>query len=57
MKHVTIEDIHQFVEELEKIGERLKLVLAESKKNNESTDSVAKRIAWERINSSEANEV
>jgi len=43
--------------QLEKIGDRLKLVLAESKKNNESTDSVAKRIAWERINSSEANEV
>ena len=40
--------------QLEKIGDRLKLVLTESKKNNESTDSVAKRIAWERINSSEA---
>ena len=38
--------------QLEKIGDRLKLVLTESKKNNESTDSVAKRIAWERINSS-----
>jgi len=43
--------------QLEKIGDRLKLVLTESKKNNESTDSVAKRIAWERINGSEANEV
>ena len=41
--------------QLEKIGDRLKLVLAESKKNNESTDSVVKRIAWERINRSEAN--
>ena len=41
--------------QLEKIGDRLKLVLAESKKNNESTDSVAKRIAWERINGSETN--
>ena len=41
--------------QLEKIGDRLKLVLAESKKNNESTDSVARRIAWERINSSETN--
>ena len=38
--------------QLEKIGDRLKSVLAESKKNNESTDSVAKRIAWERIYSS-----
>ena len=36
--------------QLEKIGDRLKSVLIESKKNNESTDSVAKRIAWERIN-------
>ena len=43
--------------QLEKIGDRLKLVLTESKKNNESTDSVAKRIAWERINSSEVNEI
>ena len=41
--------------QLEKIGDRLKLILTESKKNNESTDSVVKRIAWERINSSEAN--
>ena len=41
--------------QLEKIGDRLKLVLAESKKNNESTDLVAKRIAWERINGSETN--
>jgi len=37
---------------LEKIGDRLKSVLVESKKNNKSTDSVAKSIAWERINSS-----
>ena len=43
--------------QLEKIGDRLKLVLTESKKNNESTDSVAKRIAWERINSSKVNEI
>ena len=38
--------------QLEKIGDRLELVLTESKINNESTNSVAKRIAWERINSS-----
>jgi len=38
--------------QLEKIGYRLKSVLTESKKNNESTDFVAKRTAWERINSS-----
>jgi len=43
--------------QLEKIGDRLKLVLTESKENNESTDSVAKRIAWKRINGAEANEV
>jgi len=36
---------------LKKIGDRLKLVLEESKKNKESTDLVARRIAWERINS------
>ena len=41
--------------QLEKISDRLRLVLETSKKNNESTDSVAKRIAWERINSFEAN--
>ena len=41
--------------QLEKIGERLKLVLAESKKSGESTDSVVRRIAWERINSFETN--
>ena len=41
--------------QLEKIGDRLKLVLTESKKNNESTDSVVKRIAWDRINGCEAN--
>ena len=37
-------------EQLEKISERLKYVLEESKKNGESTVSVANRIAWERIN-------
>ena len=36
---------------LEKIGDRLNQVLEESKKNNESTDLVARRIAFERINS------
>jgi len=36
---------------LEKISERLKPVLEESKKNNKSTDSIAKHIAWKRINS------
>ena len=36
--------------QLEKIADRLRFVLEESKKNNESTDLVAKRIAWERIN-------
>ena len=36
---------------LEKIGYRLNQVLEESKKNNESTDLVARRIAFERINS------
>ena len=41
--------------QLEKIGDRLKLVLAESRKNKESTDSVAKRIALERINGSETS--
>ena len=41
--------------ELEKIGYRLKPVLEESEKNNESTDSVVKRIAWERIRSSKVN--
>ena len=41
--------------QLEKIGDRLKLVLTESKKNNESTNSVAKRIAWERINGSKTS--
>ena len=35
---------------LEKIGDRLNQVLEESKKNNESTDLVARRIAFERIN-------
>ena len=42
-------------DQLDKISDRLKLVLEESKRNNESTDSVAKRVAWERINSSAAN--
>ena len=37
--------------QLEKIGDRLTPVLEESKKNGESTDLVASRIAWERINS------
>ena len=41
--------------QLEKIGDRLKLVLSESRKSDESTDSVAKRIAWERINGSKVN--
>ena len=36
--------------ELEKISDRLTIVLEESKKNDESTNSVAKRIAWDRIN-------
>ena len=46
---------HLLENQLEKIGDRLLPVLKESKKNNESTDSVAKRIAWERINSSRIN--
>ena len=37
--------------QLAKISDRLKLVLQESEKNNESTDLVARRMAWERINS------
>ena len=37
--------------QLKKISNRLKLVLAESVKNKESSDMVAKRISWERINS------
>ena len=36
--------------QLEKIGDRLERVLSESKNNKESTDSVSKRMAWERIN-------
>ena len=36
---------------LQKIADRLKPVLQESKKNNESTDLVARRMAWKRINS------
>ncbi len=38
--------------QLKKIGDRLKIVLEESRISNKSTDSVAKRIAWERINKS-----
>lgn len=37
--------------QLKKIADRLKPVLEESIKNNESTDLVARRIAWKRINS------
>ena len=37
--------------QLEKIGDRLQHVLELSKKNNESTDLVARRMAFERINS------
>ena len=37
--------------QLEKIGDRLLPVLEESKKTGKSTDLVASRIAWERINS------
>ena len=36
---------------LKKIGDRLKLVLTESKKNNVSTDTIARSIALDRINS------
>jgi len=38
-------------QQLEKIADRLKPVLQESKKNNKSTDIVARLIAWKRINS------
>ena len=38
-------------EQLKKIGDRLTSVLEESKRSRESTNLVAKRIAWERINS------
>ena len=38
-------------EQLKKIGDRLSSVLEESKKIGESTNLVAKRTAWERINS------
>ena len=37
--------------QLVKIGDRLLPVLQESKKSGQSTDVVARRIAWERINS------
>jgi leucine dehydrogenase len=37
--------------QLEKISNRLKFVLEESKKKNKPTNLIAKRIAWERINS------
>ena len=39
-------------EQLDKISDRLTPVLIESKKNNESTDTVSRRIAWERVNAS-----
>lgn len=35
---------------LAKISDRLKVVLEESRKNNQTTDFVAKRSAWTRIN-------
>ena len=38
-------------EQLKKIGDRLTSVLEESKRSGESTNLVAKRTAWERINS------
>ena len=38
--------------QLGEIGNRLKVVLEKSNKNNESTELVAKDIAWERIKSS-----
>ena len=37
--------------QLKKIGDRLTSVLEESKRSRESTDLVARRMAWERINS------
>ena len=37
--------------QLKKIGDRLLSVLKESQKSGQSTDLVARRIAWERINS------
>jgi len=42
---------NQLEKQLEKIGNRLLLVLEKSKKNGQSTDLVARRMAWERINS------
>ena len=42
---------NQLEKQLEEIGNRLLLVLEESKKNGQSTDLVARRMAWERINS------
>ena len=42
---------HLLENQLAKISERLISVLEESKKSGESTNLVAKRIAWERINS------
>ena len=36
---------------LEKIADRLKPVLQESKRDNKSTDLVARSMAWKRINS------
>ena len=38
-------------EQLKKIGDRLTSVLEESNRSGESINLVAKRIAWERINS------
>ena len=41
----------ELIPHLKKIADRLNTVLHESKKNNESTDLVAKRTALKRINS------
>ena len=47
-----INSTEDFLEQkLEKIADRLKAVLLESKKNNKSTDLVARSMAWKRINS------
>ena len=52
LKSIPIEDLENLLEQqLKKIGDRLVSVLEESKKSDESTDSVAGRISWERINS------
>ena len=42
---------HSLEIQLKKISDRLKSVLEESKKSGQTTDSVTRRIAWERINS------